>query len=658
MSEHTPTSPNANPPSRLILRVIGVLIIIISFIWLIFDPGFEPILGFLSALIPILASFSDISAIDKTAPIPEKTQLDNRQKMLQLVQLFWVDGVLKPALTEQEAFTINLKTAAPHLTLKQNDLTETALPSSTKIDEIFYDVAAHNLLILGDPGSGKTILLLQLAEKLIHHAQADELQPIPVVFNLSSWAEKRQPLHEWIKTELITHYRIPQKAAATFIDNEKLLLLLDGLDEVAANHRNACIEAINTFRSIYKSVKLVVCSRIADYEALESRLNLRVAITLQPLTTQHIKPYLAGDHLAGLREILAKDETLQTMTTSPFLLNTMVYAYRDESALNLHLAEHDAQSRRDHLFEQYIARRLTATSKTPSTPPHKTRHYLAWLAGNMENKKESIFFIEDLQPNWLNKYHRYIYRIVMFLSIMLAGCIAGFVVIGLASGLAGGLVVGLMSGIVIGLPGGLAVGIMFGWLYSTREINIVESLQIHLKVSTVVNSIVVGLAIGLIVGIATEWKVSLEVGLGGGLMFALAESLSPVSNTQLRVKPNSGIRQSAINGMVLGFMGWLAVGLIFGLRFSLSVSMVVGLVGGLSVGMLIGLFYGLAATLQHIILRQILYYTGDAPLNYAKFLDYAAERMILQKVGGGYMFIHRYLLEHFANLENKSPTSP
>ncbi|MDJ0904037.1 MAG: hypothetical protein QNJ55_35140 [Xenococcus sp. MO_188.B8] len=34
--------------------------------------------------------------------------------------------------------------------------------------------------------------------------------------------------------------------------------------------------------------------------------------------------------------------------------------------------------------------------------------------------------------------------------------------------------------------------------------------------------------------------------------------------------------------------------------------------------------------------------------NYARFLDYASDRIFLQKVGGGYIFIHRLLLEHFA----------
>ncbi len=33
---------------------------------------------------------------------------------------------------------------------------------------------------------------------------------------------------------------------------------------------------------------------------------------------------------------------------------------------------------------------------------------------------------------------------------------------------------------------------------------------------------------------------------------------------------------------------------------------------------------------------------------YARFLDYCHERILLRKVGGGYIFVHRLLQEYFA----------
>jgi hypothetical protein len=44
----------------------------------------------------------------------------------------------------------------------------------------------------------------------------------------------------------------------------------------------------------------------------------------------------------------------------------------------------------------------------------------------------------------------------------------------------------------------------------------------------------------------------------------------------------------------------------------------------------------------------MLYRLGYAPWNYTRFLKYATDRLFLQKVGGGYIFVHRMLMEHFA----------
>jgi hypothetical protein len=74
----------------------------------------------------------------------------------------------------------------------------------------------------------------------------------------------------------------------------------------------------------------------------------------------------------------------------------------------------------------------------------------------------------------------------------------------------------------------------------------------------------------------------------------------------------------------------------------------VGLNHGQIAGLLAGLLAGGMSTIQHVVLRLWLIRNGSTPWNYVKFLDYAADRILLRKVGGGYMFIHRMLLEYFA----------
>jgi hypothetical protein len=107
--------------------------------------------------------------------------------------------------------------------------------------------------------------------------------------------------------------------------------------------------------------------------------------------------------------------------------------------------------------------------------------------------------------------------------------------------------------------------------------------------------------------------------------------------------PNQGMWRSARNGMLIA----LGVGLVFGL----GVGLAFGLLYGLAFGLGAGLLYGWHACIQHILLRLLLWRSGAIPADYVGFLDYAAERILLRKVGGGYQFIHRMLLEYFAGLE-------
>jgi hypothetical protein len=127
-----------------------------------------------------------------------------------------------------------------------------------------------------------------------------------------------------------------------------------------------------------------------------------------------------------------------------------------------------------------------------------------------------------------------------------------------------------------------------------------------------------------------------------GLVFCLLGGLIGGfrgSKIEIKKYPNQGIVASARNAIILGTI----IGLIWGL--------VNGLRGGLFYGLFSGLIGGATACIQHYVLRFILYTEGCMPLKYSHFLEYATDRLFLQKVGGGYIFVHRMLLEHFAEMK-------
>jgi len=52
-------------------------------------------------------------------------------------------------------------------------------------------------------------------------------------------------------------------------------------------------------------------------------------------------------------------------------------------------------------------------------------------------------------------------------------------------------------------------------------------------------------------------------------------------------------------------------------------------------------------------LRFWLWRAKCIPLNVVAFLDEASDRLILRKVGGGYIFVHRELRDYFAEFDMK-----
>ena len=63
------------------------------------------------------------------------------------------------------------------------------------------------------------------------------------------------------------------------------------------------------------------------------------------------------------------------------------------------------------------------------------------------------------------------------------------------------------------------------------------------------------------------------------------------------------------------------------------------------------LAYGGIAVIEHYLLRWYLWRDGDLPLNLVSFLNYAAERIFLRKISGGYIFLQWLILDHFVSLE-------
>jgi energy-coupling factor transporter ATP-binding protein EcfA2 len=315
-----------------------------------------------------------------------------RTVLLSKVQDFWIEGILGKSLYSEAMIQLGLEERAdlvdrPFYGFNEfSEESKKILPPGTDASTLFNQMGdGRTLLILGEPGAGKTFTLLKLAQSLMTHTKEDIRRSIPVIFNLSSWGSKQPLFQDWLVEELWTKYQVSKVLGQEWIEQQHLILLLDGLDEVKAEARPACVEAINDFIQNHGQTEIVVCSRIAEYEALSTHLLLRGAILIHPLTPEQIDQYLdrVGEPLQGVKVLLQEDAALQELAKSPLTLSVMTLAYQGRSMEELAQIA-SVEERRKHLLDAYIERMFRQEKvgkplkdyKPPYSTPFPVQEYL------------------------------------------------------------------------------------------------------------------------------------------------------------------------------------------------------------------------------------------------------------------------------------------
>jgi hypothetical protein len=494
------------------------------------------------------------------------------------------------------------------------------------------------------------------------------------------------------------------------VEHQQLLLLLDGLDEVRSSQRDACVIAINQFQQAY-STELVVCSRIRDYEALSHRLKVQIAVAVRSLTPEQVQSYLdsLSTDLSGLKQLLQTDEAFRELAQSPLLLNMMVLAYQGIMLTDLPKPEILAK-RRSQVFDAYIERMFQRQGTTQLYSQPQTIGWLSWLAQQMMRHSQTIVLIERIQRGWLHtSKQRLLYTLISAFTIStvlgLMYGIATTVSFGVADGLRIGLftwaastllqaivvwfvvdierlpntpqqvarqnvayslgtgvILGMSIGMIAAIDRGFAVGGTLGfvsgaiggvvdWLmgshFTQSALGLTETLKWSWK--RIQTQLWFWLPIGIATGLGFHGLGLLSPSLGNSLLngaitgtvAAIATGLDASSEIESKTQPNQGIWQSAKNCLLIACLTTPTLVLS---ALLLSVPLYIALI----FSWLISLNLGGSACVVHLSLRLTFWLDRRIPWNTAHFLNYATQLTFLQKVGGGYLFVHRLLMEHFA----------
>ncbi|NJR17251.1 MAG: NACHT domain-containing protein [Calothrix sp. CSU_2_0] len=353
-----------------------------------------------------------------------------------------IDPTIRPRLLEAEATKVKQRLRDSLHNLLMLDLLREEQPQEVgrKPLQTLYTVSVNNamsqpqvldemvdvlrrsdisgrLLILGQPGGGKTTTLLDLAEELLDKAKQDDKEPMPMIFELSAWRDDSVSILDWLILQLKQEYNLAPGISRVWLEQGEILPLLDGLDELGLEKQRKCIQTINQYLAEDKKRDLVVCCREEEYHEGEELLSeLHGAVCLQELSDGQIRDYLHQLNRGDLWQSIQSNSEFLELARIPLLLSMMLVAYQGR-----------AIQTKEELFDAYIERRfeLLPVGKGEFSR-QKIMRFLAFLAQRLRGT-QTEFLIENMQPSWLqNQKQIRLYELTLYLFLSQTTFLFGF----------------------------------------------------------------------------------------------------------------------------------------------------------------------------------------------------------------------------------------
>jgi GTPase SAR1 family protein len=479
-------------------------------------------------------------------------------------------------------------------------------------------VPTRRLVVLGDPGAGKTMLLVRLVRsQLARRAAAGNAAastPVPVLFSLASWDPSRQGLRDWLVDQLITDYpglrdpapsvgRESLSRARALLDDGFIFPVLDGFDEIPGELWASALDMIN---EAMRNHGLVLSSRVEQFRQAVNpegkpfmRLRGAAGIELEALDTAAVRNYLSDSTIDDparwdpVLELLDTDAPVADALRNPLRLSLARAIYNPrpgEQAENVpapaELCDHakfdEPQKVDDHLFRAFVPaayRRYPGQHHPPSCTASQAEVRLAFLARHIRERRDGMaglawWQLREATPPPL---------------------------IGVVAGLLPGVAVGLAAGLTKGLGVGLGLGIFAAVTVALAPVPRLRASRPRSKANPSVPRLA-GLLPdgrltyrhgGIVRGIAGGLAGGALGGLVGGLtLVAVGLGMAPVGGIMGGL--GAGIGAGAIGGARRGLLGGFVGGAVSGLTAGLGPGVAAGLVDGTAAWLAAGLTVALA----------------------------------------------------------------
>jgi hypothetical protein len=549
----------------------------------------------------------------------------------------------------------------------------------------------QSLLVLGEPGAGKTTFLLQLAVQVLSNNESG-LEQMPVIAPVSTWERRKKSMRKgspsdqllsWLINLFEEIYKIPDSLGLNWLKNGYLILLLDGLDEIKdSSERSSFLVAMNEYVVRYSSNVVLSC-RVAEYKAIGLQAKLEQAVIIEPLSPTDVLKFIERQGVAyrDLAESLSHDEELLKLCTSPLFLNMVMFTYPLQLPGQV-IPPPDSQiSMRAWLLRGYVNEQFKQAllREDPGLLPfiglnrQRSIKWLAWLSENLTEHSQADFLLERMRPNWLPKIGAFIVRLcqtLLLLSIALLGFHSG--------------TVGLVF-IVILVP----VSIFLGFNYFPTSMDVRWSVKTaFVKWRSQLVIAVYGSLLGLIVIVtsvsplitrfqiwpfgfeANRYVTGIVIGAMIGEITGIILTGFTATITESKRRPYDSIISSLWTGSWVFILACAAI-----IFFTFAIYKVAGSeqylfsptryyvlnlsspawnqVIHLSVfySLAFAYFCGWGFVLLHAILRLCIWAWGVGPSRYVRWLNAMVGLRLIYRSGAGFVFMHRILQEVFSSQE-------
>lgn len=463
--------------------------------------------------------------------------------------------------------------------------TRTLKPTEKIIDGFPNQNNLGRVVLLGMPGSGKTTTLLELAADCCDRAWNNPQAPIPVLLDLPTWPSN-QPLTTWIFTQLQTKYGVSIDLTEAWFQAGELLLLLDGLDELSPWEQEDCVVALNQLKLLNgRSPSFVVATRLTDYKQTQNRLKLSAAIGLKPLNIEQIKTYLFAVRSREIWENIKDNPNLLSIAKQPLFLNLMALA-SEEILIHSWKRIQTKKAQLNYLFNAFIRRQIGSQISSkwyPKGQEPTPEQTKKWLKELLIN--QTLPKNPEFDLDSLPPY--------LFISPIYLICLAIIVILFIIY-----LILFWKYVIKFGVIYAIAVMLFMGLftsIYRKKTPIIQDKLNVNILVISAVNTVIL---FGL-----------------GLLIFQLNNLL--IAQAELA----SG---DLLHGLSL-------------LIFIAAIAPISGLITNI---------YATFPWLKSLYIRWRSWRKGNIPWNYAQFLEFLTERLLLQKIRGRYRLMHPLLNQH------------